>query len=88
MIVALQLLLAVAWCQDTALFKQAIEAMGERINFRNAKDFEHALAASRKALDLHQRSGLVETLYLTRTNVGEDLLSLGGWKKRSPSGAG
>ena len=77
MIVALQLLLAVAWCQDTALFKQALEATMEHINYRNAKDYEHALAASRKALDLHQRSGMLETLYLTRTNVGEDLLSLG-----------
>lgn len=59
------------------LFKASIFANLQDAAYRNNEgDAVAALAAAREALDLQQRSGQTQTLYIPWTNIGEDLIRL------------
>lgn len=60
-----------------ALLRASVEASVQSIQYRNANDFQSALAASQRALEFHQQSGIRENLDLQWAAVAENLRSLG-----------
>jgi CHAT domain-containing protein/tetratricopeptide (TPR) repeat protein len=59
-------------------FRASLYANFQNVYYRNhEQDYEAALAASRNALELQQRSGQTSTLFLNWMNVAENLSSLG-----------
>ncbi len=59
------------------LRRSSVFAGLQSIYYRNENDYAAALAASRQALDLQQRSGVTTALFLNWAAVGQNLMSLG-----------